>query len=198
MKNLFLIAIMFLLCTTSCKRYYQISDFEQHTQDHKKIAILPFEIYTSGYVPKKLTPEMIDEIERMESTTFQSNFFSKVLASTRKGEKPLKVTVQHYSQTNSILKENGLEIKDTWTKNPEELVKMLGVDAVVKARIEKDQYFSDGLSAGIELSQSIISIFAERNPVFVPDRNKEVVSDYSLDTEILLTGNCKRIRWWLT
>lgn len=180
MKNLFLIAIVFVLCTTSCKRYYQISDFEQLTQDHKEIAILPFEIYTFGHVPKKLTPEMIEEIERTESTTFQSNFFSKVLASTRKGERPLQVSVQHYSQTNSLLKENGLEIKDTWTKNPEELAQMLGVDAVVKARVEKDQYFSDGLSAGLELSQTIISIFAERNPFYFNSRNKEVVSDYAL------------------
>ncbi len=189
MKNLLFISIVFVLCTSSCKRYYQISDFEQHTQDHKKIAILPFEIYTSGFVPKELTPEMIEEIERVESTTFQSNFFSKVLASHRKSERPLQVSVQHYTQTNSILEENGIGLKESWTKNPEELAQILGVDAVVKARIEKDQYFSDGLSIGLDISQSIIAVFAERSPFFLPNQNKEVVSDYAL------VGNDGTVLW---
>lgn len=180
MKNLILMAIVFAMCTTSCKRYYQISDFEQLTQDHKQIAILPFEIYTYGHVPQKVTPETIEEIEKIESTTFQSNFFTKVLSSTRRGGKPLHIKLQHYSKTNSIIEENGLTIKETWSMNPEELAKMLGVDAVVKARIEKDQFFSDGLSAGIDISRDIISIFTDRNPVVVSDINKEIVSDYSL------------------
>lgn len=180
MKNLILMAIVFAMCTTSCKRYYQISDFEQLTQDHKQIAILPFEIYTYGHVPQKVTLEMIEEIEKIESTTFQSNFFTKVLSSTRRGGKPLHIKLQHYSKTNSIIEENGLTIKETWSMNPEELAKMLGVDAVVKARIEKDQFFSDGLSAGIDISRDIISIFTDRNPVVVSDINKEIVSDYSL------------------
>ena len=64
--------------------------------------------------------------------------------------------------------------------SPKKLASTLGVDAVVKARIEKDQYFSDGLSAGIDITQAIISIFADSNPLFVNDANKEVVSEYSL------------------
>lgn len=181
MKNLILISIVFVFCTSSCKRYYRISDFKQVAQEHEKVAILPFEIYTSGHVPENITPEMVEEIEQKESTTFQSNFFKTVLSSYRRGRKPLPVSFQHYSQTNSLLKENGLSLKDTWNMDPEKLAKILGVDAVLKARVEKEQYFSDGLSAGIDITKNVISIFSDSNPIRnIPNTNKEVVSDYSL------------------
>ena len=65
--------------------------------------------------------------------------------------------------------------------SPKELAGLLGVDAVVKARIEKNQYFSDGLSAGIEVSKTILGILTDENdPFYLSDRNKKVTSDYSL------------------
>jgi len=180
MKNLILIFIVFTLATSSCKRYYQISNFDRITKSHKTIAILPFEVYTYGHTPKDLSPEMIDEIDEFESTAFQANFFNKVLRTTGHRKCQLSIGVQHYSETNELLKEEGINIKDAWTMSPKKLANTLGVDAVVKARIEKDQYFSDGLSAGIDITQAIISIFADRNPLYINDANKEVVSEYSL------------------
>jgi len=168
---------------TSCKPYFIANDFDQVTADHTTVAILPFELFTVGYIPAQLTPEMIDEIEEVESTLFQSNFHNKVLSSTQRGRGGLTVGLQHYSETNSLLEKAGITVRESWTMSPKDLAKVLDVDAVVKARIEKNQYFSDGLSAGIEISRAILDIFTDTNPLYISDNNKKVISDYSLVNE---------------
>ena len=185
MKNLHLISFVLVLFATSCKPYFKATDFDQVTENHTTVAILPFELFTVGHTPESLTPEMIAEIEEVESTTFQSNFYNKVLSSTQRGRGQLRVGMQHYSETNSILEKNGISVRDSWTMSPKDLADVLGVDAVLKARIEKNQYFSDGISAGIEVTQTIVSILTDsQTPYSISDRNKDVTSDYSLvDTQ---------------
>ena len=181
MKNLHLISFILVLLATGCKPYFKATDFDQTTADHTTVAFLPFELITQGHTPKKLTPEMIAEIEEVESTTFQSSFYNKVLSSTSRGRGQLRVGIQHYSETNSLLEKNGISIRKSWTMSPKELANVLGVDAVVKARIEKNQYFSDGLSAGIDISETIFTILTDSpDPFYISDRNKKVISDYSL------------------
>jgi len=181
MKNLHLISFILVLFATGCKPYFKATDFEQVTEDHTTVAILPFELFTVGHVPAKLTPEMIAEIEEVESTTFQSSFYNKVLSSTQRGRGQLRVGMQHYTETNSLLEQNGITVRESWSMSPKKLANVLGVDAVVKARIEKNQYFSDGLSAGIDIAETIFTILTDTtDPFYVSDNNKKVTSDYSL------------------
>jgi len=177
-KLIFISAALILLSTTSCKQYYMISDFEGKTSRHQEIAILPFEIFTFGHVPRNVDLEMLEQIESFESTTFQSSFFNKVLRTRVRRDKQMRVNVQHYSETNSILEKNGISIRESWKKSPEELAQLLGVDAVIKARVEKDQFFSDGLGAGIDVGQAILSLFSPY--AFIPVNNKEVRTEYSI------------------
>ena len=181
MKNLHFISFVLVLLATGCKPYFKATDFDQTTADHTTVAVLPFELFTVGHIPAKLTPEMIEEIEEVESTTFQSSFYNKILSSTSRGRGQLRVGIQHFAETNSLLEKNGITVRDSWTMSPKELANILGVDAVVKSRIEKNQYFLDG----IEISETIFTILTDSpDPFYVSDRNKQVTSDYSLvDTE---------------
>ena len=178
-RIIFFLSILFLM--TSCKRYYTVSGFEEITYNHTTVAILPFEILTSGHVPRDLTPEMIDQIEENESKAFQVSFFNRLLRSTQRGKKPMRISLQHYAKTIDKLANEGVDIRDSWNQDPEKLAKLLGVDAVVRGRIEKHQYFSDGLSAGIEIGSVVLDILTRGNGNgIVGVNNKNVKTDYAL------------------
>ena len=181
MKTRIILFLSLLFLMTSCKQYYTTSNFEDLTSNHKTVAILPFEILTTGHVPRDLTPEIIEQIEENESKAFQVSFFNRLLRSTRRGKKPLRITLQHYSKTIEMLATNEIDIRASWDKDPEKLAKLLGVDAVVRGRIEKHQYFSDGLSAGIEIGSVILDVLTRGNGVGVGGiNNKNVKTDYAL------------------
>ena len=175
---------LLLFMLTGCKQYYLIEDFERVTKNHKTIAILPFEIMMTGYVPPELTQEDIDKIEVIESEAFQASFFHQVLESRKNPKRRVQIDVQHYNKTLDILKENNISIKESWKRDPAELASILGVDGVMKARVEKDKYFSDGASAGIEAGMRIIDVIARSrgaaNPVPLSSTNKRILTKYSL------------------
>ncbi|MFK7773797.1 MAG: hypothetical protein AB8F94_16725 [Saprospiraceae bacterium] len=181
MKTLICIPLFFLLLTSGCKQYYTVANFEEKTQAHQTIAVLPFEMVYTGIPPKELTEDDIQRIEISESKAFQSSFFNAILASSRQGRNQLRVDFQHYSKTLNLLKDNGIDIRDSWGKDPAELAKILGVDAVVKAQIEKRRYMSDLASYGIEAGTQIIgAITNNRILPFVNNRNKTVRTDYTI------------------
>lgn len=181
MKATTFFSMLLLLLLTGCKRYYTVAGFDEKTAEHQTIAVLPFEMIYSGIPPRDLTQEDIERIEAGESRAFQASFFDAILASTRRGKKQLRVDVQHYSKTLSILKDNEIGILDSWDKNPEELADLLGVDAVVKGRIEKTRYMSDLASYGIEVGTQVISILTNNQFLpFINNRNKNVRTGYTL------------------
>ncbi len=181
MRTLICLPVFFLLLFTSCKRYYTVADFEEKTIDHQTIAVLPFEMVYTGVPPKELTEEDIQQIEISESKAFQASFFNAILASTRQGRNQLRVDFQHFSKTLNLLKENGIDIRDSWEKDPGELATILGVDAVVKAQIEKRRYMSDLASYGIEAGTEIIGVITNNRLLpIINNRNKTVRTNYTL------------------
>lgn len=151
-KNiLFLLAIGAFFFFQSCQRTfkYTSSSFDERTRDHRIIAVLPVEMVFTGKQPKNLTAEQIKKIEEVESKSFQESLYSKVLS------KNLRVEVQSVNKTNSLLASNGIDVRKSWNMTAEEPARVLKVDAVVKAKVEKERYMSDLASAGIQLAESI-------------------------------------------
>lgn len=181
MKNFQFIPIFLFLIISSCARpYYQVDDFEQLTKSHETVAILPFEIYTFGKLPKDVDEEMLFAMESLESTNLQAEFYEGILESKSRDQELLSVNLQHYDETNSILKENEISVRESWSYSPEELAKILNVDAVLLARVEKEQSFSDGASAAIEIGQVILSILATDTYIDGGAQNKILIGDYAL------------------
>jgi len=150
-----LIAILFTQGACS-NRYYTSSVFDQQTAKHKVVAILPAEIIFTGTAPKKLTPEDIIKLEDAESRAFQQSLYNNILryANSRKYE--TWVNVQDVTTTLNALKNKNISARDSWIKNDEELKAMLGVDAVVRMRVQKKRYMSDLASYGITLGKDIL------------------------------------------
>jgi len=136
-------------------------DFSTKTKTHKIIAVIPVQTVLSGNQPKKLTPDQVKQIEEAESQAFQASLYNCLLAKSGSGKKKIYITIQTIEKTNSILDSNGITLRDAWTKSPEQLAKILGVDAVVKTKVEKTRYMSDLASYGISLGQDVLLILTD-------------------------------------
>lgn len=179
------ILLVFLTFTLiSCKSYYEVADFDIRTAGHKTVAILPFEMIFTGVKPEKLSDEELKQISESESQAFMISFYNEVLRSTHSGRKQLRIDVQHFDKTISILKANGLNVMSSWKEDPAALAKMLGVDAVVKARIEKHRLMSDLASYGLDLGLHILSALSDYGLwLWLPGditKSKEIKSTFSL------------------
>lgn len=179
-------ATLLLILLSGCKSYFVAADFDARTANHTTIAILPFEMVFTGVKPEKLTYEDLRTIEEAESKAFMISFYNEVLVSTRRGRKPIRVDVQHFDKTLSTLTANNIDIRTSWNESPGKLANLLGVDAVVKARIEKHRLMSDLASYGIDVGVHIIGVLSHHAFWFPgdPAKSKEIHTNFSLvDTE---------------
>lgn len=142
-------------CSTN-KNVYKSSEFDAQAYQHRTVAILPLKITQTGHVSKKETTESIKEANEKWSYIFQETLLSYTLRHTSKNRKAPVVSFQGVQQTNAILKEAGLDIDAMYDKRPDELAKLLKVDAVIMTTLEKDKNFSDGVAYGLAAGRAIL------------------------------------------
>ena len=158
-KNLpFYSGLLLLILFTSCAghKYYTSSSFEQQTAKHKMIAVLPAEMIFTGTQPKNLSPEDIAAIEERESIAFQNSLYNSILRHANTKKYYTSVNVQDIGTTQKLLEENGISIRDSWKEDDKKLTKILGVDAVVRMRIQKKRYMSDLASMGVDMGKQVL------------------------------------------
>ena len=133
-----LIIISVALGLLSCShKYYKTSWFDQQTANHKVVAVLPAEMIFTGKQPENLSVEEIAKIEEQESKNFQQSLYNSILRYANSRKYFTRVNLQDLSTTRRILEEHNINYKDAWKKDDKELAALLGVDAVVKMRIQK-------------------------------------------------------------
>ena len=146
-----------LFLSSCAHKYYTNSAFEQQTAHHRSIAVLPAEMIFTGTQPKNLTPEDIARIEETESRTFQYALYNGILRHANTRKYMTLVTVQDVSTTQKLLEDNHITIRDSWKEDDKKLASILGVDAVVRMRVQKKRYMSDLASMGIGMGQQVIT-----------------------------------------
>jgi len=183
--------VLFLFCaialitfTASCNRNaYIVQDFETTTTGHQEIAVLPFEIIFTGIKPKKLSSEEFELALERDSEVYQNNYYNQILRSgSGRRSRNLDINIQPQSVTTSILEDNGISIRESWEMKPSELAQILGVEAVVRGRIEQNRLMSDAASFGIDIGTQVLGTILNA-PVFIPGRvanNKRVRATYQL------------------
>ena len=130
MKNLFVLSVVLLslLGYSQEKQIFESPNMKQLIEGHKTVAILPFKA-TIAY--KKLPKGYSDEAKKVEElamgTQMQSGLYTYLL---RKSD-DYTVQVQDVEKTNSLLKKANLFDKLDEAL-PEDIAKVLGVDAVIK------------------------------------------------------------------
>jgi hypothetical protein len=155
-RNSMLLLIGLIAVTSSCSRKFNTSSlFEQQTASHKVIAVLPAQMVFTGTQPKNLTSENIKQIEEQESKDFQIALYNSILRYAHSRRYYTTVNVQDFALTQKLLADNNISIRDSWFKKDAELAALLGVDAVVKMRIQKKRYMSDAASYTIDVVRQI-------------------------------------------
>lgn len=150
--------LLFVLTSVllSCKNYYVHQDFEIKTETHKTIAILPFDVVTTGKKPNNLSENQLQSLIDAERVAFQISLYNQILTSTNGGKKPITISVQNFDITNDLILKSGMTLEQASKENPTKMADLLGVDAVQKTRVQKTRYLSDLASFGIELGQEIL------------------------------------------
>ncbi len=174
-----------ILAITSCSRpYYLSADFHERTDDHRVVAVLPFEMIYTGVLPENMADQELDDLQALESQAFQVSFYNQLLMNARRGKKARRVAMQDHRKTNQLLKENGIAIAESWSVSTEELAELLEVDAVVRARVEKNQLMSDLQSYGVDAAVQVLDVLtnnsARRWLPGNPAMSKEVRASYTL------------------
>ncbi|MCP4248431.1 MAG: hypothetical protein GY778_15395, partial [bacterium] len=151
-----LMLVPFVLSGFACTAVdYRSPRFRDLTLGHRSVAVLPFEMVFQGKAPAELTAAQIRSIEEAESMAFQTSLYFRLLNRVGKGK--IGVEVQPVEVTNRILADHGIGIRESWEMPTEALARTLGVDAVIRTRVEKTRYLSDAASCGIDVGSHVLA-----------------------------------------
>lgn len=190
-SQIYVVAILFVFLSSCTPKAFVVDDFSRATLDHVTVAVLPFRVNFEGNLPKEITREQLQMLLVREAELFQTDLHAQLLTRrmTDRGQ-PIAIDLQPLAVTRGTLEENDLMTAEVWTKNPADLARLLGVDAVITGEVTHYRLMSDLVSAGIELGRSVL--FALGYGGGIPaglSNNKEVYASYAIidaDSERLL------------
>lgn len=144
--------ILFALLLNACgPTIYLAQDFRTYAPKHKLVAILPADV-TMQLRPNQARKTGLDEQRDMESRSgldFQEKIYAWLLR--RSQQRGYTVQFQDVRQTDARLRENNLTTADLRSRTPQELAKILGVDAVLSTSVRTTKPMSDGAAVAVGL-----------------------------------------------
>lgn len=152
-RTLGLTAVLFLvlLCSSCGPNIYLAQDFRTYAPTHKTVAILPASV-NIGLRPREARNTSGDQMRNMQQQSaldFQARIYAWLLR--RQMQQRYTVDFQDVALTNSMLRKANLTDEDMRTLAPQELAKMLGVDAVLTTSVQTSKPMSDGAAVAIGL-----------------------------------------------
>lgn len=146
-KLLFSILLLTIsLNVESQTNLYENPEFDEIAESHKIIAVVPFktQVKLRPKQMKDMTPDKLERLEKAEGLSIQTAMYSWFLKRKKRGS--LKIDVQDPKRTNAILKKENITYENIQDQLPEDLAKLLGVDAVISGDYETNKPMSDGAS----------------------------------------------------
>ena len=160
MKRILIIAAVALavvLQACSSKVYNNKSYLKQVNLKGKKVAILPVEVELTGRMPNNFTALKKQHAEESESKLIQNQIYSQYLFKSNSGSrKKTSIDLMNVDQVNSRLMEEGIDVRQSWSMNPDSLGKLLGADMVLRVRVKKNRIMSDAASFGIGVASTVL------------------------------------------
>jgi hypothetical protein len=192
MKRYLPLVFGFCFITVACSHKYYLSYFDQQTANHKIVAVLPAEMIFTGKQPENLTPEDIAKIEESDSRSFQQALYNSILRYSESRNYFTRVNLQSIVVTQKILDDHNISLRDVWKKDDKELTALLGVDAVVRMRIQTRRYMSDLASYGISVGRQIIYTtgLGSKVPIpYIPNKTNDVYASCDIVSNNLTLWN---------
>ncbi|WP_026879830.1 hypothetical protein [Hymenobacter norwichensis] len=145
------IALFAMLLTACGPSIYLANDFRSYAPKHKTVAILPAYV-TMQMRPnqaKNTTLEQQREIENKSGIDYQEKIYAWLLRRTQ--QRGYTVQFQDITQTNARLRESQIPTAELRSHTPQELAKILGVDAVLTTNVRTTKPMSDGAAVAVGL-----------------------------------------------
>ncbi len=163
MKQVLLLASLFIIISSCARRKMEarVDRFNIRT-----IAILPAQLEVTGNTPKKLTPEQLHQIV-LQNKKFldQALYIDLSQYVDSRLRRYSQVQFQSADRTKKLLEEKGITDSASWQMDPAELAKILGVDAVVSAKVTQNHILSDEVAMGIDVIGGIVRQTVPRLPL---------------------------------
>ncbi len=147
--------MLFILLSTACANVYTDPTAGREIASHKLIAILPPAVTIQP--TKKMTAEMVESQQRLESQNFHGEIVSWLLK--RKSQGKMRVGVMGYEETVALLERGGYYTGPRMT--PVELAKALGVDAVIASNFA----MAKPMSTGAAIASQILIGYSNTNQI---------------------------------
>lgn len=180
-KLLFILSIISLtLLISNCNQHY--GTYYQHTPVLKdqKIAIIPYDVYTSGKIDIDLSESELQALDKQEGVFFQRSMYHEMVNRIMRSRYPINIEVQHYDETNKLLESANISNTQLDSISIVELKSILNVDAILKAKIDKHVYLSDIEAQTVAVAETIIYFFTEIWAWFLPNNKSEIYASLSL------------------
>ncbi len=152
------VLVSILLLAGSCASIYTSTDARTLAMRHEKIAVIPPKVSIAAR--KKVDVEALKEQQRTESLTFQREIHAWLLK--RKVQNRIRVEIQDVGSTNALLARANYFNDDRMS--PNELCRLLGVDAVLTSNFGLSRPMSEGAAIALGL---VFGIWGATNNVAV-------------------------------
>ena len=148
MKNILIIIFtLSFLSVSAQKNIYESEKFDELSQDHSNLAIIPF--LTNLELKDEISNAELKDLEEKEGYAVQDaleTYFSK-----RKKKKKFSVEFQNIKNTNAILKQNGISYDNIDVYSVKELTQILDVDGIISGTLDLNVLLSKGVPTEFNL-----------------------------------------------
>jgi len=188
MKKLVLILsfLTFIFNINAQTNLYENPEFDEIAKTHKIIAVVPFktQVKLRPKQMKDMTDEQLHRLEKAEGEGIQTAMYSWFLKRKKRG-KLQNLEVQDPKVTTALLKRKEINYDNITDFTPQELAKLLEVDAVISGEFETNKPMSEGASVALGL---LIGFWGSTNNAVVN------MSVHNAEDGILLWNYNKKVR----
>jgi hypothetical protein len=187
----------------ACGSAKQFTSKDTETEKIKSIAILPVQVNFTGTLPRKMTQSMLDSLKRQQGLSFQRSLQANLLRYSGEKNKLAGVNFQSIDKTNGLLEKNRLDPATVNNMDPDELARLLQVDAVVKMNVTSNRMMSEMVSLGLGTLKNILFWETNTSPNVtnsISNKTADVIADCTLlkDGKTLWTAQYNEATDWNT
>lgn len=159
--------LIILLTLISTSIFAQEYDLDSLVKTHKRVAILPVKVvYNHEKLKEGVTLESVINREFSDGFLIQNDLFNYL----QEEKKSLKIEVQPINETNSLLAENAITLKDLEELPADVVAKALQVDGIIEIEISRKSYFAQVGNSGTNTDAAVdaaVKGFLTGNPLYL-------------------------------
>jgi hypothetical protein len=157
----------------------------------------------TGTLPRKLPEAALDSLRRQQGLSFQRSLHANLMRYNGGKKKIQGVEFQSAEKTNGLLEKNKIDWRAVNNMDPDELARLLQVDAVVKMNVTSNRMMSEIMSLGLGALRTVLFWETSTSPEVtnsISNKTADVYADCALlkDGKTLWTAQYNEATSWKT